>query len=189
MSIKRLHLLAGPNGAGKSTFVDRVLHPMTGLPFVNADAIAVERWPGAQSEHAYEASRVASVMRDQLMSEGRSFNTETVFSHPSKVALVQNAATAGYRVYIHVIMVPVDVTVGRVGERVKRGGHSVPEEKIRQRYDRLWRLIVRARQSATRTDFYDKSDDVSPYRHIATYHRGVLSGHAQWPQWTPEELL
>lgn len=58
-------------------------------------------------------------------------------SHPSKVQLVADAAEAGYLVHLHVIMVPVELTVQRVRERVRRGGHDVPESKIRDRYERL----------------------------------------------------
>lgn len=180
--------MAGPNGAGKTTFVDRVLGPMTGFPFVNADLIAAERWPDSQVEHAYEASRAAAELRDQYLEDGRSFISETVFSHSSKVELIRQAVSRGYEVYLHVVMVPVDVTVMRVSERVRRGGHHVPENKIRERYARLWELIIQARYLATRTDFYDNSDDVSPYRHLATYHRGIQIGKAQWPRWAPEIL-
>ena len=42
-----------------------------------------------------------------------SFVTETVFSHPSKVDLVRAAAAAGYQVTLHVVMVPVDLSVAR----------------------------------------------------------------------------
>ncbi|WP_120005086.1 zeta toxin family protein [Nesterenkonia muleiensis] len=184
-----LHLLAGPNGAGKSTFVDRYLLPETGLPFINADVIAAERWPEAQAEHAYDASRAASQERDRHLERRRSFISETVFSHPSKVDLVERTAEAGFLVHLHVIMVPADLAVQRVSERVRRGGHRVPEPKIRGRYARLWRLVVEARRIAHWTDFYDNSIPRTPHRHVASYERGVLIGHPQWPQWTPEELL
>ena len=78
-----LHLLAGPNGSGKTTLARRVLLPATGLPFVNADDIAAQRWPTAQAEHAYEASARAAALREQLLKDRTSFITETVFSHES----------------------------------------------------------------------------------------------------------
>src|SRR5699024_8596455 len=107
------------NGAGKSTFASRVLQPITHLEFVNADLIAAERWPDAPMEHAYEASRAAAVERDRLLAARRSFMTETVFSHPSKVDLVDQAAGLGYLVHLHVILVPVDLAVLRVADRVQ----------------------------------------------------------------------
>src|SRR5438445_13626491 len=93
-----MHLIAGPNGSGKTTLVTEVLQPVTHLPFVNADVLAAQRWPEAQAEHAYEASMAASREREKLIAERTSFITETVFSHPSKLALMVFAQSAGYRV-------------------------------------------------------------------------------------------
>ena len=183
-----LHLLAGSNGSGKSTFVERLLAPTTHLPFVNADLIAAERWPDSQPEHAYDASGFAAAERDRLMSTRTSFITETVFSHRSKVDLVRVANSLGYHVYLHVMLVPEDTGVGRVEHRVRRGGHSVPEEKNRSRYQRLWGLVAEARGFAERTRVYDNSSARHPYRLVATYERGVLVGEADWPAWTPAAL-
>jgi predicted ABC-type ATPase len=183
-----LHLLAGPNGSGKSTYAMRVLQPTTHLPFINADVIAATRWPEAQLEHAYQASRAAADERTELMNARASFITETVFSHASKVDLVAAAASRGYLVYLHVMLVPLEVTIGRVARRVDQGGHAVPEEKIRERYARLWGLVVEARPHAHRTTFYDNSRARTPYRVVATYEDGRLLGEASWPSWTPPAL-
>jgi predicted ABC-type ATPase len=184
-----LHLLAGPNGAGKSTFVARILQPVTHLPFVNADEIAAERWPGEELAHAYQASRAAADQRRRMLARGESFITETVFSHHSKVALVTQAVALGYLVNLHVVLVPADLAVQRVAERVRRGGHEVPEDKIRERYARLLKLVVNARALADRSTFYDNSLARSPFRVVATYERGRLVGHADWPAWTPTVLV
>lgn len=188
MSTPTLHVLAGPNGGGKSTFVTRVLQPVTHLPFVNADLIAARQWPDAQVEHAYDASKAAEAQRQHLMRDGSSFITETVFSHPSKVSLVRQGVALGYLVHLHVVLVPVDLCVHRVAERVRRGGHDVPEVKTRQRYDRLWPLISMARETADRADFYDNSRATSPFRLVAAYQRGRSVGDTSWPAWTPASL-
>jgi predicted ABC-type ATPase len=183
-----LHLLAGPNGAGKSTFVLEVLQPTTRLPFVNADVIAHQRWPGTESEHGYEASRAAAEERSRLMAARASFITETVFSHPSKVELVGHAVAAGYVVHLHVMLVPETLPVARVAVRVVQGGHDVPEHKIRERYTRIWPLVVAARDLADRTTFYDNTRAATPFRVVATYERGRLVGEPAWPTWTPPPL-
>ena len=184
-----LYLLAGPNGSGKSTYVYRVLRPVTKLPFVNADEIAAARWPKAQAEHAYEASRAAADERTRLFTGGRSFITETVFSHPSKIELVEQASRARYLVHLRVILLPVDVAVRRVLERVQDGGHAVPEQKIRERYERLWSLVARAREIADSTEFLDNSTAAAPFRRVALYERGLLVNEPAWPEWTPSALI
>ena len=187
MSTPLLYVVAGPNGSGKSTFVERVLGPITGLPFINADAIAADRWPGDEEAHAYEGARAAAEARGQAMAARESFIAETVFSHPSKVALVEQAMRAGYRVELHVMLIPEDVAVARVEYRVSSGGHTVPPQKIRERYRRLWNLIADARAVVHRATFYDNSRS-RPFRPVAEYERGRLIGTPAWPSWSPGVL-
>lgn len=189
MATPVLHLLAGPNGVGKSTFVAEVLQPETHLALVNADVIAAERWPGAELEHAYDASEAAAEMRRTMMGEHASFITETVFSHVSKVDLVADLVALGYLVHLHVILVPPTLPVARVALRVQQGGHDVPTDKIRARYERLWPLVAAARKLADRTTVYDNTSAEHPFREIAVYDRGRLVGEATWPTWTPPALL
>lgn len=183
-----LHVLAGPNGAGKTTFVNRVLEPATHLPFVNADLIALQRWPRSVAEHAYDAARLAATERDRLMATRQSFITETVFSHASKVDLIRTATGIGFHVYLHVVIVPEETTVARVAHRVRHGGHTVPEQKIRERYERLWDLVVRARDLAERTRIYDNSTARNPFRLVASYDHGRPVGAVDWPRWAPRQL-
>lgn len=183
-----LHLLAGPNGAGKSSYVRDVLAPATSLPFINADEVGAERWPDAQAEHAYEAAQIAEAQRRDRMADRRSFISETVFSHPSKVQLVSDAAAAGYLVHLHVIMVPVALSVQRVAERVRRGGHAVPEPKIRERYDRLWGHLAAAIQIVDVAEVLDNSSARKPFRPCARFAHGALDGTPSWPVWAPPAL-
>lgn len=185
MSTPVLHVLAGPNGSGKSTFAHRVLRPVTHLPFVNADEIAANRWPGKEQAHVYEAAAAAASARQKALTARTSFITETVFSHPSKRDLVAQAQQAGYRVELHVTMVPVEVTVARVAFRAAHGGHDVPETKIRERYERLWALVVEAARVAARATFYDNTRARTPFIPVARLERGRPTGPATWPTWTP----
>ncbi len=192
MSTPVLQLLAGSNGSGKSTLAEKVLVPRMRLPFVNADVIAADLWPGDRAEQARQAlavSRLAAQERDRLMAARASFITETVFSHPSKVDLVAAARDLGYHVTLHITLVPEDLTVARVADRVAAGGHQVPEEKIRARYERLWELVARARDLADRTLCYDNSSLDKPFRRIAVYEYGQPNGTPIWPTWTPKALL
>jgi predicted ABC-type ATPase len=187
--VLRLDLVVGPNGAGKSTFVRKTLAPVlpAGTPFVNADEIAARRWPNEQQEKSYEAARVAAATRESLIGAGQSFMTETVFSHPSKLDLVDAAHAAGYTVVLHVLLVPEDLSVARVAFRVQAGGHFVPETKVRERYRRLWRLVAAAMARADSATVYDNSRIAGP-RIVAQLAAGVSVGAVRWPAWTPVEL-
>lgn len=187
--MKRLDLVIGPNGSGKSTFVEQRLAPLLpGSAFVNADEIAKSRWPDSAEQHSYEAARIAATIRDKLIDEGESFIAETVFSHPSKLELIERAHHAGYVAVLHVMLVPVELSVARVAERIVEGGHSVPEDKIRQRFARLWPLVVDAIASTDHATVYDNTAaDVT--RIVARYAEGDPVSAPAWPGWAPAELL
>jgi predicted ABC-type ATPase len=183
-----LHLLAGPNGSGKSTFVADVLAPRVHLRFVNADEIAKEYWPGDEMVHAPEASALAAAERDRLIAARASFISETVFSHASKIDLIRRAGAAGYQVRVHVVLLPVEVAILRVKRRVAKGGHDVPEDRIRGRYARLWDLVAEAITLADAATVYDNSIALHPFRPVARFEHGTPVGTPDWPAWTPRPV-
>ncbi|OCH79141.1 zeta toxin family protein [Gordonia sp. UCD-TK1] len=182
----RLDLVVGCNGAGKSTLVERHLQPLLHVPFVNADLIARQRWPDSAEAHSYDAARLAAATRDTLIERGTSFIAETVFSHPSKLELIERAHTAGYRVALHVVMIPEALAVHRVRLRVDSGGHAVLEVKIRERFRRLWPLV---RTAIARSDLATVYANERPTtRIVARYVDGLVAGVPDWPDWTPGAL-
>lgn len=118
------YLLAGPNGAGKSTLyrsaVATGLLP-AGATFVNADlyeAQALQHVLDPQ-ERSLQARAWADAQRADCLVHGQSFVSETVFSHPSKLELMQQARDAGFAVVLLVVCVndPRQL-LGRVAQRV-----------------------------------------------------------------------
>ena len=153
-----LHLIAGPNGAGKSTFYEAVLTRITVAPFVNADVIQRDELRDPDPTASYKAARIAEERRRQFIESGRTFVAETVFSHPSKLQLLQTARDAGFEVYVyHVGVADADQSVRRVAYRVSEGGHPVPEDKIRARFARNGVLIRQAVLGADKGYVYDNS--------------------------------
>lgn len=186
--MSRLDLVVGPNGAGKSTFVELVLaEQRPGVPFVNADLIAAERWPGDEVGHGVDAARAAEAIRNELLARGEPFIAETVASHESKVELVRSARAAGYHVHLVVIAVPEEYAVARAGLREDQGGHGVPEDKVRSRYQRLWTNVAAMIELADSAEVFDNSGE-GPVT-VATFVGGDVVGSPRWPSWTPEELV
>lgn len=188
MSTPVLHLIVGPNGAGKSTLYAKVIGPTTRLDFVNADEIAHARWPGEEVERSYDAAVLAAEERDRRIAERRSFVAETVFSHESKLSLIDQARANGYVVILHVVIVPKELAVARVADRVRVGGHDVPEDKIRERYRRLWPLVVDAISRVDEAHVYENTTTAAALRRVASFVRGRPLDEPSWPKWTPGVL-
>src|SRR5688572_10492098 len=162
----QLVLLAGPNGAGKSTFYDVYLADSP-LPFLNADLFAAET--GVDS---LEAARILDATRDRMIEDQLGFITETVFSDPygQKLGMLQKAIEAGYAVTLIYIGLANTVLAGRrIDQRVARGGHDVPRERLAARYERSLTNFREAISFVPVVELFDNSFVDEPYRHLATF--------------------
>ncbi len=171
-----LVVLAGPNGAGKSTFFKHFLRA-EGLPFINADWIAAELGAGDPLAIATAATRLANRYREELLDQKTSFVFETVFSDPvgDKVAFLRRAQDEGYRVVL--VFIGLDnatVSQSRVIERVAKGGHDVPDNKLLSRFPRSLANLSRALETVDVAMLFDNSKTDQPFRHVATFESGEL---------------
>jgi predicted ABC-type ATPase len=180
-----LFLIAGPNGAGKSTFYDTALKPRVQTPFINADIIHRDELKDLSAVAAYKAAKIASARRNDCLRSGRSFVTETVFSHRSKLEMLAAARTAGFRIVIfHLHLASADLAVARAAARIEEGGHPVPENKIRERYVRNQQLIHDAVLMADKGAVYDASRLNQAPRLLAKTSHGQADWTAQdLPEW------
>lgn len=180
-----LIILAGPNGSGKSTLYETRIAPSFCAPFINADIIQRDELNDTDMKAAYKSAQIATERRDDLIRQHKSFVTESVFSHPSKLDLIADAKKEGYRVMVfHICLEHPDLSVARVDERVKEGGHPVPEDKIRQRYDRNGPLIRKAALLSDLAHIYDNSKLNQPPERVMSFKEGRLSFvSAHLPTW------
>ncbi len=185
---KQLWILAGGNGVGKSTFYRIQLAPL-GLPFINADILAKELYPQLPEEHSYDAAKLATEMRFQLLHEGRRFCFETVFSHPSKIDFVAQAKVLGYEiilVFIH--LDTVSLNQARVAQRISEGGHNVPNEKVASRIPRLLQNIKKTLPLCDQVRVLNNSRIDSPFQQVAVIRNGKLRQEIALPDWAKDLL-
>ena len=131
-----LVILAGPNGAGKSTVAPSLLKGALAVTeFVNADVIAQGLSGFEPQGVALEASEVMLRHVHNLAARGRSFAMETTLAARSLAPWIRQLKRQGYRFHLVFLWLPsADLAVQRVAERVRAGGHDVPETTVRRRY-------------------------------------------------------
>lgn len=95
-----------------------------------------------------------------------------MFSHESKLALLHEASQREFRVTLHVVLIPEELAVARVANRLANGGHHVPENKISERFKRLWSYLCDAISLVDESRVYDNTKANTPYRLVATYIDG-----------------
>jgi predicted ABC-type ATPase len=171
-------VLAGPNGAGKSTFFHAHL-AIFGMRFINADILAREL-----GLEARETIAAADALRADLIRQGESFITETVFSDPvgAKLGVFTAAMTQGYTVVLFYIGISgPERSEQRVAMRVSQGGHDVPLDRLIARFPRTLVNLRAAVQALSTVLVYDNDDLRSPYRLIARYEQGQLEWESKEP--------
>ncbi|MGJ7565020.1 zeta toxin family protein [Variovorax sp. GB1R11] len=137
MSYPKIVVIAGPNGAGKTTFA-RAFLPQEAQTqrFINADLIAAGLSPFAPEAEAIKAGRL---MLDEIAACVRrreSFAFETTLSGLGYLRHLGEWRKAGYHVSLFFLALPTaEFAVARVAERVRQGGHHIPEDVIRRRFE------------------------------------------------------
>jgi len=183
-----LYVIAGPNGAGKSTLYDLVIRPRRQMPFINADIIQRDQLKNPDPQASYEAARIAETERQACLETGMSFVMESVFSHGSKLDLISEAAKLNYQITVfHIGVGSPDLSVARVAKRVERGGHPVPEDKIRARYARNGAIIRKAVEMAGSGFVYDNSYSGRRPRLILSFRDGAEANrYPPLPEWVSD---
>lgn len=148
-------VFAGPNGSGKSTITRMA---KTGGEYINADDI--KRTTLCTD---LEAALKAEELRELMVKNKKDFTFETVLSTDRNLLLLQKAKEQGYFIRgIYVLTSNADINVARVNARQALGGHGVPENKIRSRYDKALALIPRLVQICDILHIYDNTKE--PFR-------------------------
>jgi predicted ABC-type ATPase len=160
-------VLAGPNGAGKSTSAPYLLRGTLSVEeFVNADTIAQGLSAYRPESAALAAGRVMLARLRLLGRQRADFAFETTLAGRGHALLLGQLRSTGYRVHLAFLSLPsADLAVARVADRVKRGGHDVPEVVVRRRFAaglvNLFSLYLGVVDS---WDVYDNSDLAAPRR-------------------------
>jgi predicted ABC-type ATPase len=133
---KKIIIIADPNGAGKTTFAGEFLPKEAGCPtFVNADLIAAGIAPFEPERAAIRAGRLMLEEIYNHVRHGRSFAFETTLSGRSYAQSIAEWQAAGYIVKLFFLrLVSSDLAIARVKQRVREGGHDIPEPVIRRRF-------------------------------------------------------
>lgn len=136
MTDKKIIIIAGPNGAGKTTFARSFLPAEAHLPrFINADLIAAGFAPFAPETAALKAGKLMLDEIAQCAKRDESFAFETTLSGLSYRRHIAQWRAQGYRVSLFFLSLPdAETAMARVAERVRQGGHDIPEAVIRRRF-------------------------------------------------------
>ena len=133
----RLYIISGCNGAGKTTASYSLLPEMLDCKeFVNSDEFAKSLSPFDPSQASIQASRYMLMKVRYLLKRNKDFAVETTLATRTLLKIVKAAQDAGYTVtLLYFWLNSPELAIARVKARVEAGGHNIPEETIRRRYN------------------------------------------------------
>lgn len=165
MNHPHLIVIAGPNGAGKSTTAPSLLKgTLQVTEFVNADLIA-QGLSGFKPESAvFHAGRVMLERIHYLAKKRVNFAFETTLASRSFAPWIADLRNSDYDFNLVFLWLPnEEFAIGRVAERVRMGGHNVPDGIIRRRYHAgIHNFFQLYRPIADTWYFYDNSGEGTP---------------------------
>ena len=136
-SVPDIYLIGGPNGAGKTTNALRIFPALGVTHFINADAIAQGLSPLDVAGAARAAGRLMLEQMEMRLARGDNFALESTLASRSLAPFIVRCKDVGYHfTLIYVWLSHADLSVERVAQRVESGGHDIPDDVIRRRYER-----------------------------------------------------
>ena len=162
MNASHYHIIviAGPNGAGKSTTAPSLLKgALEVTEFVNADLIAQGLSAFQPEMTAFQAGRIMLNRLHYLANKCINFAFESTLASKTFAPWIAGLRKKGYDFHLVFLWLPSeDFAINRVAERVKSGGHNVPEDTIRRRYHAGLKNFLELYQQITdKWFFYDNS--------------------------------
>jgi predicted ABC-type ATPase len=192
-----IYVLAGTNGAGKSS-VGGAMFRRSGADYFNPDeatARILAATPGLSKTDANSAAWLQGKrLLERAIAERLDFALETTLGGETITGLLQEALAVGVEVRIWFVgLTSAELHIARVRSRVARGGHDIPEAKIRERYDRSRIHLIELMPRLTEVRVFDNTFEADPQAgrtpapmlvlHLVGGRIAGMADLANTPQW------
>ena len=161
-----IYVLAGTNGAGKSSVGGAAIREK-GADYFNPDE-ATRRIRSTNPQISERDANIAAWQEgkrllEEAIARRLVFAFETTLGGDTMTALLRRALAEGVEVRMwYVALVTPELHMARVRARVARGGHDIPENTIRERYERSRVNLIRLLPQLTELRVFDNSVDADP---------------------------
>ena len=131
--MKKFTLIGGADGVGKSSFLGSLDEQRDDLGVVvDADKINL-RFGG----NKVKGGKTASQMISDCLEKEISFTQETTLSGHKTLRTIKAACEKNYLVRLYYIGISsAEESISRIENRVKKGGHGIPESDVLRQYKR-----------------------------------------------------
>ena len=186
---KKAIIFAGVNGAGKSTFynMSQDIPDFKETVRINTDEIVREIGNWQSDADQMKAGRIGIKLRNVAIRQGKSFNEETTPCGKTIIKLFEKLKENGYKINLYYVgLKNSDIALVRIKNRVANGGHNIPAEKVRKRYEESINNLEKVIPLCDSVSVLDNSES---FRRLATTKEGKLIQKAdKVPFWFNSKL-
>jgi predicted ABC-type ATPase len=181
-------LIAGANGAGKSTLTSGNPSTFASIPVLDPDTFAKTIRSSGTTVSPIAAGREVLRLTEEHLKQRQSFAVETTLSGKNYLRLMRYARdiSRGFEVtLIYIGTGSVEINLARIAERVRAGGHNVPEVDVRRRYLRSLENLPVAAKNADHVLLFDNSHQQG-YQLVGILSRTKSEWFSPLPSWVAE---
>ena len=178
--MKLYTIIGGVNGCGKSSLTGALKAERSDLGII----IDVDKL-NAQLGGVLEGGKAAIRKIDECLEMGVSFTQETTLSGARTERTIRRAKDLGYTIRLYYIGLDTVVeSLGRIRNRVAKGGHNIPREDVERRFSTRFAGVLRVLPYCDEARFFDNDNG---YVEVAEYRNGELFPRvADPPRWLRE---
>ena len=128
-------------------------------------------------------SSLTGVLRTEITNLGKI--VETTLSGHRILATIKRAIEKGYYIRLYYVgLNTVEESLARIENRVKKGGHDIPDADVRRRFNKRFEDLIAVLQYCDEATFYDNENG---FVAVAEYKNGeILQKGSTRPQWLDE---
>lgn len=164
--MKTYTIIGGVNGVGKSSFTGVLKERTTDLgTIIDVDKITAEL-----GGNALAGGKAALTKIRECISRSVSFTQETTLSEYKTEATAKQVKELGYHVRMfYVGLDTLDESLSRIQNRVRRGGHNIPNDDVSRRFSSRWEALGKVLPYCDEAEFYDNDNG---FVKVAEYRNG-----------------
>lgn len=174
-------IIAGVNGTGKSSLRGVLEGQNVNLGhIIDPDVIAKEN-----NNDLIKAAKIAVLKIRDCLYKNISFTQETTLSGRTVLNTIKQARKRGYYVTLYYIgLSSVEESLMRIANRVRKGGHNIPENAVRKRFSKRFDTLVEVISYCDEVNFYDNENGFVKVAEIKNGQFRYINGYR--PQWISE---
>lgn len=176
--MKTYTIIGGVNGTGKSSLTGVLKTQTTDLGVI----IDVDRITALAGVNAIQGGKIALERISECLDKNISFTQETTLSGRKTETTAAKAKELGYTVRLYYVGLDTpEECLSRIANRVRRGGHDIPENDVHRRFAGRWEAVSKVLPYCDEAHFFDNDNG---FVEVAEYKNGELvlmgTSHPKW---------